>query len=60
MPSKSSKPFVFPKVKPSPVIPPPVMTPQQSLKQFATKPVVKPLGKSAIKQIIKPLKSYLP
>jgi hypothetical protein len=53
------KAVVIPKVKPATVVLPPVLTPQQSLRQFATKPVVKPLNPGAIKKITKPLKSYL-
>jgi hypothetical protein len=37
----------------------PVLTPQQKLKQFATKPVVKPLSTKVVKNITKPLNSYL-
>jgi len=57
---KSSKPYVFPKVKPAKIVPPKILTPQQSLEKFATSPVVNPLGKVKTKAITNPLKSYLP
>ena len=57
------KPFTFPKAKspnltpkPAPVGPNPE---QAILKQFAVKPVVKPV-KVSNKALTKPLKSYLP
>ena len=59
MPIKPAKPFVIPKVKPAKIVPPPVLTPQQTLKQFATKPVVPPLKRGTINKITQPLKSYL-
>jgi hypothetical protein len=54
-----AKPAVFPKVKVPAVTPPAILTPQQSLKQFVTKPVVKP-PRVSNKSLTKPLKSYLP
>jgi hypothetical protein len=59
---KPSKPIVFPKVKPAKIAPlaAPAPNPEQAiLKQFATKPVVKP-PRVSNKSLIKPLKSYLP
>jgi hypothetical protein len=55
-----SKPAVFPKTKAPVVKVPPILSPEQSLKQFSTKPVVTPLGKVKTKAITNPLKSYLP
>ena len=57
--AKSAKPFVFPKAKAPVIKVPQVLSPEQSLKQFATKPVVKP-AKVSNKALVKPLKSYLP
>ena len=53
------KPFAFPKTK-APAITPVKPTPEEAiLKQFATKPVVRP-AKVSNKALTKPLKSYLP
>jgi hypothetical protein len=58
------KAVVVPKAIPmTPAVAPPILTPQQSLKQFATKPVVKPPKpptRAATKALTKPLKTYLP
>lgn len=55
-----NKPFTFPKTKvPNPVTKQPMMTPEEELKQYATKPVVKP-PRASNRNLTKPLKSYLP
>ena len=56
------KPFAFPKAKPAKVTPmgvPPPNPEEAILKQFATKPAVRP-SKVSNKSLTKPLKSYLP
>lgn len=58
MPIKPSKQlYVYP--RPAPIAPATPVNENKILRQFATKPVVKPLGPPAIKKIVKPLKSYL-
>jgi hypothetical protein len=54
------KPVSFPKAKAPKVKVPPILSAEQSLKKYATDPVVDPLGKVATRAITKPLKSYLP
>jgi hypothetical protein len=56
---KAKQLTLFPKVKVAKVVPPPVLPPQQALRQFATKPVVQPLKRGTINKITQPLKSYL-
>jgi hypothetical protein len=61
--AKIPKPFVYPKAKAPVIKVPPILSPEQSLKQFSTKPVVKPArvsNRSLTKNPIDPLKSYLP
>lgn len=54
-----SKPFVFPKAKAAKVTPPPILKPEQALKQFHTTPVVLPMKQGRINKIIAPMKSPL-
>ena len=55
----SAKSVVLPKTAPAKIVPPPILNTEQSLKEFATKPVVRP-PKVSNKSLTKPLKSYLP
>jgi hypothetical protein len=53
------KPVKMPSVAPVKVVPVAPVNENQVLRQFATKPVVKPLSTKVVKNITKPLNSYL-
>jgi hypothetical protein len=53
------KPAKIPSITPVKVAPIAPVNENQVLRQFTTKPVVKPLNPKAVKSITKPLQSYL-